>query len=63
MHAIQVPKSISSVHEYGSAALTLASDKGHIKIVQALLTAPGIDVNHAKVSIYLLTPFHAVVKS
>ena len=48
----------------GHTALTEASEYGHIKIVQALLAAPGIDVNHAHVSIYLLTPSqsHVVVR-
>ena len=38
-----------------------ASAGGHTEIVQALLTTPGIDVNHANVSIYLLTPSRVVV--
>ena len=39
----------------------MTSECGHIEIVQALLTAPGIDINHANVSIYSLTPSHVVV--
>ena len=58
MHAIQVSTTISYAQEYGSTALMLASDKGRTEIVQALLAAPGIDVNHANVSISPLTPSH-----
>ena len=36
-------------------ALMQASAYGHIAIIQALVAAPGIDVNHADVSIYPLT--------
>ena len=42
-------------------ALTLATVKGHTKIVQALVAAAGIDVNHVNVSIYPLTPSQVVV--
>ena len=35
----------------GNSALLLASDNGHTEAVQALLAAPGINVNHANVSI------------
>ena len=33
-----------------------ASEKGHTEAIKALLTAPGIDVNHVDVSLCLLTP-------
>ena len=42
-------------------ALHWASKNGHTKIVLALLAAAGINVNHANVSIYPLTPSHVVV--
>ena len=42
-------------------ALILASGNGHTETVLALLAAVGIDVNHANVSIYPLTPSHVVV--
>ena len=51
-----------SLQRKGSTALILASEKGHFEIIQALLAAPGIDVNHATVSIYPLIPFHVVVR-
>ena len=49
----------------GTTALARASENGYTEIVQALLAAPGIDVNHANVSIYPLTPSqsHVVVRS
>ena len=39
----------------------MASHNGNTEIAQALLAAAGIDVNHADVSIYPLTPSHVVV--
>ena len=33
-----------------------ASDNGHADAIKILLTAPGIDVNYANVSLHLLTP-------
>ena len=42
-------------------ALLWASSWGHTEIVKALLTVPGIDVNHADVSSRLLTPSYVVV--
>ena len=39
----------------------MASQNGHTEIVLALLAAAGIDVNHANVSIYPLTPSYIVV--
>ena len=39
----------------------LASKNGHTEIAQALLAAADINVNHANVSIYPLTPSHVVV--
>ena len=45
----------------GSTALMLASQNGHTEIVLALLAAADINVNHADVSIYPLTPPHPVV--
>ena len=50
-----------SLQEKGSTALIVASEYGRTKTVQALLAAAGIDVNHANVSIYPLTPSHVVV--
>ena len=49
----------------GTTALARASENGYTEIVQALLAAPGIDVDHATVSIYPLTPSqsHVVVRS
>ena len=41
--------------------MAAAAAGGHTEIVQALLTTPGIDVNHANVSIYLLTLSRVVV--
>ena len=38
-----------------------ASREGRTETVQALLAAPDIDVNHADVSVYSLTPSHVVV--
>ena len=54
-----------SLQENGDNALLHASrnghfENGHPEIVQALLAA-GIDVDHANVSIYLLTPSHIAV--
>ena len=42
----------------GKTALTLASEKGHTQAIKALLTVPGIDVNHADVSLY--PPTHPI---
>ena len=39
-----------------------ASEKGHTEAIKLLLAAPGIDVNQANVSLYLLTPSHLVVR-
>ena len=50
-----------SLQGRGYTALTLASENGHTETVLALLAAAGIDVNHADVSIYPLTPSHVVV--
>ena len=50
-----------SLQRHGRTALTLSSASGHTEIVQALLTADGIDVNHVNVSIYPLTPSQVVV--
>ena len=50
-----------SLQENGFTALLLASQYGHTKIALALLAAVGINVNHANVSIYPLTPSHVVV--
>ena len=47
----------------GRTALMAASSNGHTEAIKLLLTAPGIDVNHAhKVSLYLLIPPYLVVK-
>ena len=40
---------------YHFSALMLASQNGHTEAINILLTAPGINVNHAGVSLYLLT--------
>ena len=37
----------------GNNALTLAAYGGHIEVVHAILNAPGVNVNHANVSIYI----------
>ena len=50
-----------SLQERGHTALTIASWKGHTEIIKLLLAVPGIDVNHADVSLYLLTLSHLVV--
>ena len=50
-----------SLQSSGSTALIMASQGDRTEIVQALLAAAGIDVNHANVSIYSLTPSHVVV--
>ena len=39
---------------YHFSALMLASQNGHTEAINILLTAPGINVNHATVSIYRL---------
>ena len=41
-----------SLQQWGCTALIQASYNGHTEIVQALLAAAGINVNHADVSIY-----------
>ena len=51
-----------SLQRKGSSALTLASSYGHTEIALALLATADIDVNHADVSIYPLTPSHVVVE-
>ena len=56
------PLSIS-LQKNCSTALTLASEKGRTEAIKALLTAPDIDVNHAHVSQYLLTPPYLVLGS
>ena len=45
----------------GSTALTLASRFGRTEAIKLLLAAPGIDVNHANVSLYPLTSSHLVL--
>ena len=50
-----------SLQWQGCTALAMASHNGNTEIAQALLAAAGIDVNHADVSIYPLTPSHVVV--
>ena len=54
---------VSYLQSSGSTALILASWHGYTKIVQSLLAAADIDVNHETVGIYPLTPSHAVVGS
>ena len=50
-----------SLQVSGYTALLAASDNGHAEAIKLLLTAPGIDVNHAyKVSPYLLIPLYLV---
>ena len=55
-----IPLSIS-LQGRGYTALIRASERGHAEAIKALLTAPGIDVNHAEVSLCLLTPLDIVV--
>ena len=50
-----------SLQGWGNRALTNASRNGHTETVHALLTSPGIDVNHIDVSIYSFTTSHVVV--
>ena len=38
----------------------LAAEEGHTETIKLLLTAPGINVNHANVSLFPLTPSHLV---
>ena len=45
----------------GYTALMEAASKGHTEAIKALLTAPDINVNYAKVSMFLLTLPHLVV--
>ena len=47
----------------GTTALMYAVGKGHTDCVIALLASPDINVNHADVSIYLLTLSHKLVGS
>ena len=50
-----------SLQSSGWTALIRASQYGYPEIVQALLAAAGIDVNHADVSIFPLTTSHVIV--
>ena len=50
-----------SLQNDGYSPLYVAADKGHTKVVQALLTSPSIDVNLADVSHSILTPSPVVV--
>ena len=45
----------------GTSPLAEAACYGHIEVVKALLQAPGINVNQANVSVFLLTLSHVVV--
>ena len=59
-HSFYPPLSLSLQYA-GCTALTLASEEGYTEAIKLLLTVPNIDVNHADVSLYLLTPSHLVV--
>ena len=50
-----------SLQDEGRSPLWWAARQGHTDVVQALLQAPGINVNQADVSIYLLTISPVVV--
>ena len=50
-----------SLQEFGFTALMRASHLCRTEAVKALMTAPDIDVNHADVSLYPLTPSHLQV--
>ena len=52
---------VCSLQRHGSTALMMTSECGYTEIVQALLTAPGIDTNHANVSIYSLRPLYSSI--
>ena len=57
-----LPPTLSlSLQRDGITALTVASANGRAEAIKLLLTAPGIDVNHADVSLYLLIPSHLVL--
>ena len=49
------------LQQSGNTALMHASSSGLTEAVKLLLTAPGIDVNHANVSLYLLIPPYLVL--
>ena len=55
------PTSPISLQNYGTTALLLASRSGNTEAMKLLLTFPDVDVNHANVRLYLLTPFPVVV--
>ena len=55
------PPHFLSLQGNGSTALMAASEHGHAEAIKLLLAAPDIDVNQAKVSLYLLTPSYLVV--
>ena len=50
-----------SLQRSNRTALMTACDEGYTDCVIALLASPDINVNHADVSIYLLTSSHVVV--
>ena len=57
---IPPPLSIA-LQNAGFTALLLASNDGHTEAINALLTAPDINVNHTDVSLYRLTPSHIIL--
>ena len=49
------PPLFLSLQLYGETALMEASAKGHTDAIKTLLAVPGVDVNHANVSLFSLT--------
>ena len=60
-NTLSYPTCDCSLQSIGQTALIVASANGHTEIVQALIAAAGIDVNHAMVNISPLIPSHVVV--
>ena len=60
-HSFRPPSSPISLQNYGTTAFLCASGSGNTEAMKLLLTFPDVDVNHANVRLYLLTPFPVVV--